>query len=366
MCVAIFYPLRSLTAQETGGLIATYDFHNYRLGRYVVDGVTAETLDSGMTKMKNHVSADSSTELVIVGRADATPWNSCKGDQDCSALKNQTLAELRASSFASILSKKYGIDPSRIYSRGEVASVRGGEFRGVTVYIRRLGGHVSQTATVTPNSSSEVASLRSDVAGLKDSVAVLSHRNTVPSPAPAQPTSPVETPTNIAPPETTVVHIEPPVRVDVGVGIAGVKINHVDAFAPTIGIYIKPRASPVDFFLEGGYRPSRSSNKCNRADVIGTLGARVGLRNSIGLSGGLFTAREMCTNGGPKLNERWLDRTNGVFVGPSITFRLADLQWSFDPALTWGSTYNAQKNSSTSGFGLQLRFHIQTGGNRKP
>jgi hypothetical protein len=365
MCVAFFYPLGNAVAQEAGGPVAMYNFPNYELGKYDPNEKVVQDLDSGLVEMQNISHTNSVAEISIIGRADATPWKSCKGNKDCSALKNQTLAELRASTFARMLSKKYGIEESHIYSRGEVIGARGGEFRGVTVYIRRRAESVSQNATAIPNSTSEVASLRSEVADLRDSVTVLSHRNTVPSSAPAQPTSPVEMPTNIAPKETTTVYIEPPVHIDVGVGVAGVKTNHTDALAPMIGIYLKPRASPVEFFLEGGYRPSSSSNRCNRADVIGTLGAHYKPRSLLGLSGGLFTAREMCTNGGPKLNERWLDRTNGVFLGPTFNFHFMSLPISINPALTRSSTYNAQTDRSKGGWGLIIRGNIRFGSDHK-
>jgi hypothetical protein len=359
--------MSNLSAQSE--TVATYPIRNYKLAEYAVGQENLESV-SVFSLVKKTLGADSVTKVELVGYADATPWKSCGKNASCSDHKNQTLALLRASTISQKFSLEYGINPSRINARGEVSNSRGGEFRGVTVYISRDKGRSSApvVAQVNPNSFDDVNALRREIAGLRDTVTMLMHRNSVEVSAPAQPTSPKESPTNVtiqtvAP---TSIKIERPVNVDVGAGIATVNTNHIDAFAPIVSVFIRPRASPVEFFLNGGFRPSSSLNLCNRADVIGSLGAQVGTRRPIGASFGLYTAREMCSDGGPKLNERWLDRTNGVFVGPKLNFRVMGVNGSFNPALTWSNTYRAEERKDYNGWGLKFDFNIRTFGNQKP
>lgn len=366
---ALILPLRTLYAQREE--VVTYPIRNYKLGEYDIEKVKLARTEVVYTFARKTLSVDSSAKVELVGYADATPWKSCNRDVSCSDLKNHTLALLRASTFSRKLILEYGVDPSKIFTRGEVSNLRGGEFRGVTVNIRRSLEHSFVPVIAQKDSISlgdDVLVLRREIAGLRDTVTMLLHRNSVQVPAPTQPTSPIESPTSVVTRnQATSTKIERPVvNVDVGAGIAVVTTNHVDALAPTVSIFIRPRASPVEFFLNGGFRPSSSSNLCNRADVIGSIGAQIGAPRHFGASLGLFTAREMCTDGGARLNERWLDRTNGMFVGPQLYFHVKGVHGSFNPALTWSETYRAQQKKQYSGFGLKFEFNIRTFGNHKP
>jgi len=309
-CVAT--PPAQLAAQGNKPLL-TADFRDYRLGDHDILNSNAKTR-SMMGDVRSFLSSDSTTEVDLVGYADATPWGSCGRNVRCSASKNLILANQRASSFARLITKNYGINPSRIKTRGEVAESRGGQFRGVTLYIRHR--ETSTSVVLESSSSTDVTMLQELVQKQADSLGVLSRRIAcIERPelgcSPVKP-SVVTNNTYAAPKESSV-------HVDVGLGVSAVTTNSTDALTPTASVFIRPSNAPVEFFATGGIRPFRSDNICGaRADVIGTIGANVRIAGPVFTTLGGMTSREMCRNGGPKLNERSLARSDGVFAGIGI------------------------------------------------
>ncbi len=307
-CVAT--PPAQLAAQS-GKPLLTADFRDYRLGDHNI--LSSNANKEMMNDVQSMLASDSTTEVDLVGYADATPWGSCGRNVRCSASKNLILANQRASSFARVVTRNYAINPSRIKTRGEVAESRGGQFRGVTLYIRHR--ETGTSVVLESSSSTDVTMLREIVQKQADSLGALSRRiacieRPEPGCPPVKP-SVVNYNTQVMPPENTI-------NVDVGLGASSTYTRSTDALVPTASIFIKPNAWPVEFFATGGIRPYSSSNICSRADVIGTIGAQVHIAGPVFTSLGGYTDREMCRNGGSKTNERFLTRNNGVFAGLGI------------------------------------------------
>ncbi len=347
LTVAMSFPLGALSAQTD--TLATHRVQHYSLGNYDpsrVDSLAA--LERGRLN-------DPTVEIIIVGYADATPYiKSCGNDSVCSDRHNMVLALQRSSEFARVLTEKYGVNPGRMMPQGQVAKVRGGEFRGVTVYLRRYtpptaAPVVQQISTVS--SDRRIDSLARDVNALRDSVARLA----------ARPTSTTVV-NQVAPAVQQVTQItEERASVHIGAGAAFVSGNSTSTFTPTLGIFVKPIGFPLELTLEGGFLPSRIESVCNSADVFGAIGAEWRPFDLVGISGGLFTGREMCVDGGPRLNERWVNQTNGLFLGPTFNFDLSQgFEISLSPSATWGRTHNAQTHIQKNGLGFQLRLGIRT------
>lgn len=343
MATCVVTPPAHLAAQSGNKPLMTAHFLDYRLGNFDVMSTTHG--GAGMMEdVKMLIENDSTLILNPIGHADATPFQSCRGNAFCSAQKNQVLADQRASSFARLISKRYGIDPSRIIARGEVAESRGGQYRGVTLYVRHR-----ETSTVVQESSLslsvELNSLRLELAALRDSMRNLSHRVTTDA-ATAQ-TNSAQKPTVI---QQIVTSNENTMNVDVGLGGSATRNTSTDALVPTASIFIKPNAWPVEFFATGGIRPYSSTNICKRADVIGTIGANVHIGGPVFTSIGGYTDREMCRNGGPKTNERFLTRNNGVFAGLGLKLpKIGAIRPMVNLAPTYSWTTRVQNPTYTNG-----------------
>lgn len=329
------------TASAEGKVFVTDSVHitGYALGAYKSD-----------RDLKEFDLRDRTDKYVAIGFADGTPFKRCGSDAFCSKEKNQALALLRASEAAEALVRR-GVHPSRIFTRGLVVDRRSALFRGVSVYVLHEDVAVSVPPTVSvPAKAPVVAQVAPET----------------PSKQAVQPASESE--------EKVVHHeVTSPVshqsfaNVDVGLGVAGTNMKHgVDSFTPTLSLFIKPRTLPFELVLEGGYRPQRSSDVCNRADVSGALGVHIPIREPIGITSGIFTDREMCRDGGHKLTERWIERTNGVYLGLTSGIDVGKgLVLDFSPGLVWGKTSHAQDDKhSSSGFGVRVGIDVRSNGNK--
>lgn len=340
------------------------------------------------------ISLDPTATYVVIGMADGTPHKGCGADVLCSKTHNQSLALLRASEMTQLL-KKRGVSHSQIRPDGIVYTQKGEDFRGVLVYVfseEKVASNKTTPSTVAQVPTPKVAStpvptvvqvtptvvntvnpladslamLKQQMRSLQDSLAVLSQKVSVPTNKEKNDTIKAAKPN-----DTAVLKVEsnpqaPIVNIDVGVGVVGMKANNgVDSFAPSLGVFMGPRSVPIELAFEIGYRPSKSSKVCNRADVFGAISVRVPVSSHIAISGGVFTDRESCRSGGPKVDERWINRTNGLSLGlvsgvdVSSRFRL-----NLKPEITYAWMTSAQTSLTVRGAGLRLGAEIRTNGRK--
>ena len=356
--LALVFPLGALRAQMDAPV--THEVRFYPLG---VDSTNRSRADSAL-QIVAALCGSRDVRCTVIGFADATPWKQCK-TATCSAQENMVLALRRANKFRQDLATACGISRDRIATSGEVSKERGGQHRGLTIYIdsiapapavrepvidTALERRVSNLESRMTAAEKSIVALNDTIADLRDSLKTTTQATTT------QNTVSEKTETSKQNQIATVHSGD----VDIGFGFAALTTRGLEVAVPTFKLIVKPLGSPVEVELEGGFRPSRSENICNRADLFGALKGNKRW-DPVGISVGVFTAREICVDGGPRLAERSVGRTYGVLAGPNLNFNLRrDYEASLSIALSWSTTYHAQTGEKFSGLGLQLGVGART------
>ncbi len=357
------------TASAEGGKLVVVDtirVTGYRLGQPLVPYEFRGRIGS----------TEVSAKVQVVGLADATPFRICGTDKECSKRENIKIARMREDGAKSIL-KDMGFSIAEEFPNEPIVSdIRGDQYRGVMIYILReekpaIAPVVPAVSNVSPGNAfaDSIARMNETVRVLRDSLKKMPEMVAVK--ADSAVTRVVE---KFVKGYSEELKKDRPSQggilfdnVNFGVGVVGMKANNgADSFAPSLGVFIKPRSVRFELALEAGYRPAKSSNVCNRADVFGAISVRVPVSSHIAISGGVFTDRESCTDGGPKLAERSLSTTNGVSFGfvsgvdIGHSFRL-----NLKPEVAYGQTTTAQTLKKQSGAAFRLGAEIRTQSGRK-
>lgn len=357
-------PFRAISAQEE--VVATYPVTGYALGAY----------NARVTAQEIATVAGDKHKVLVVGYADANPWRSC-GSKQCSDHKNQLLAELRASEAAKAL-ETAGIDTARINTRGEVRAARGGEHRGVVIYIIR---ETAPVVAPTPKNDSlatvarKVDTLQIAVKAINQEVAQV--RDTVTQVAAV--VQQIINNTNAS--DTGKKEQKHESWVDLAVGLGynsgyagGMKESSLNFGG---GLFIKPRVLPFELLARGGYAP-RGSNKewkCGQSDATLSLGAHRLVYEAetfmVGASVGGFTDRRYCTNGGVRLAEQWTEKVDGLYAGPTFQVPMfGSLHMWATAEMTYGRVTTAEnlykpKNAFGIRTGAMLRWAPNKNNNKR-